>query len=143
MIEISNMTIEELNSISSALKDFDDFWNYNTLKSQIEGTNSIFVYKDNNEIIGFAAIEIILDVAEISNIVIKKSKRGQGFSKILLEFLINYAKQKKCTKINLEVASNNNIAITLYKSFDFKQVGIRKNYYNNSTNALLFTKNLK
>lgn len=137
---LRQFNLEDLQSISNILEtDFDDFWNYNTLKNDIESTiSSSFCYIINNQIIGFASISIILDVAELNIIVIRKSCRGNGYSSILLKYLIDFAKSKNCNKINLEVSTINNVAIKLYKKFGFKQVGIRHKYYN-GIDALLFT----
>lgn len=76
---ISVMKIEDLENIKDILEiDFDDFWNYNIFKSEIENPNSIyFVVKENNEIVGFAGMLIIIDEADITNIVVKKSFRGK------------------------------------------------------------------
>ena len=38
---------------------------------------------------------------------------------------------------------NNTSAIALYKKYDFKQVGLRKKYYNNTDNAILMSLYLK
>ena len=142
-LSISIMKLEDLNQISDNLeKDFDDFWNYNVFKSEIENPNSkYFVCKQNNEIVGFAGISIILDTADITNIVVKKDFRNKGIGNALLNYLIEFCKSKNLSKINLEVNSNNDIAINLYKKFGFKQVGNRKNYYQNS-DGLLFTKTI-
>ena len=108
----------------------------------IASISSNFIFKDKDEIIGFAGITIILDIAELNNIVIKKSFRGNGFSSLLLEELINYSKQNKCSKINLEVSKNNTIALNLYKKFGFTEVGVRKKYYN-GIDALLMLKEIR
>ena len=49
-IQINNMNLNDLESICSNLeKDFDDFWNYNILKNELQNPNSIyFVAKDKN-----------------------------------------------------------------------------------------------
>ena len=80
-IEISVMNISDLNEIKDILEnEFDDFWNYDVFKSEIENPNSIyFVSKLNNEIIGFVGVLLIIDIAEITNIVIKKSFRGKRY----------------------------------------------------------------
>ena len=40
-IAIQEMTLEDLESIKEILvSDFDDFWNYNILKEELERTNS-------------------------------------------------------------------------------------------------------
>ena len=142
-INISLMKIQDLDEISNNLeKDFDDFWNYNVFKSELENPNSkYFICKLNNEIVGFAGVVIVLDEADITNIVVKKDFRNKGIGNALLNYLIEFCKSKNLSKINLEVSSNNDIAINLYKKFGFKQVGNRKNYYQNS-DGLLFTKTI-
>ena len=77
-IEILEMTKEDVEEIKEELEtEFDDFWNYNILKSEIENPKSrYYVSKINNEIVGFAGILLILDEAEIMNIVVRKSYRG-------------------------------------------------------------------
>ena len=139
-LNISFMKIQDLDDISDNLeKDFDDFWNYNIFKSELENPNSkYFMCKLNNEIVGFAGVLIVLDEADITNIVIKKDFRNKGIGTSLLNYLIEFCKSQNLTKINLEVSSKNDIAINLYKKFGFKQVGNRKNYYKNS-DGLLFT----
>ena len=128
---ISEMNLQDLEDIKDCLlTDFDDFWNYNILSNELNSSNSIYlVAKINDEIIGFAGITLILDEAEINNIVIKKVFRKKGYSKILLQNLIDLSKKQNIKKINLEVNIENIIAINLYHSFNFKDVGLRKGYY--------------
>lgn len=80
-INISIMNLQDLENIKNILeKDFDDFWNYNIFKSELENPNSTyFVAKINNEIIGFAGILVIIDEADITNIVVKKTFRGKRY----------------------------------------------------------------
>lgn len=139
-ISIEKFDISDLEQIRDTLEnEFDDFWNSNILERELNNDTSIYLCcKLDSEIIGFAGITIILDTAELNNIVIKKNKRGNGYSSLLLKELIKISKSRNCTKFNLEVASNNKIAINLYKNFGFKQVGTRPNYYH-SADALLFT----
>ena len=80
-IEISVMNMSDLNEIKDILEtEFDDFWNYQVFKSEIENPNSIyFVAKLNCEIIGFVGVLLILDIAEITNIVVKKTFRRKRY----------------------------------------------------------------
>lgn len=143
-INILPMTLSDLDHIASILEsDFDDFWNYQILKSEIQNNNSVYICcKDlNNNVLGFAGITIILDNAELNNIVVKKKYRGKGLSSMLLEELIKISREKNCKTLNLEVSEINSIALNLYKKFGFEQVGYRKKYYNGK-DAILFTKKL-
>ena len=83
-IQIDSMKISDLENIKDNLEsDFDNFWNYNVFKSELENPNSVyFVVKYNNEILGFAGVLIVLDEADITNIVIKKSYRGNRHFKL-------------------------------------------------------------
>lgn len=143
-IKISKMNIDDLNKISPVLlTEFDDFWNYNIFKSELENENSKYVVaKNNDEIVGFAGIWISIDEAHVTNIVTKKDLRKNGIGSTLLEELINLSKNLNLVSITLEVNENNLDAIKLYEKFGFEKLGIRKKYYNNTDNALIMTKKL-
>ena len=143
-IEITKMTVSDLDSISDELiTDFDDFWNYNVFKSELENDNSKYIVaKQDNNIVGFAGIWIAIDIAHITNIVVKKDMRNNGIGSKLLKELINLCKELNLKEVTLEVNENNISAINLYKKNAFKEVGLRKKYYNNTDNALIMTKNL-
>lgn len=141
-MQISNMTLDDLNSISNILlSDFDDFWSYNVFKSELENENSKYlVIKNGNEIIGFSGIWIAIDEAHITNIVIKKTYRNQGYGTILLKNLIELTSSLGLKSMTLEVRKSNTHAIKLYEKFEFRNLGIRKNYYNNTEDAIIMTK---
>ena len=56
-----------------------------------------------------------------------------------MEHIFNFCIEIKIKQINLEVSSNNSIAINLYKKYGFQEVGRRKKYYGNY-DGILFTK---
>lgn len=136
---ISEMNLQDLEEIKDCLlTDFDDFWSYNILKQELEnGKSKYFVAKQENEIVGFAGILLIIDQVNIMNIAVKKDKRNFGIGSSLLEEIIRYSKIHNATSITLEVNEKNIPAIKLYKKYGFKQVGLRRKYYNNEDNAIL------
>ncbi len=140
-IEITLMTNDDLFNIKDILySDFDDFWTYNILNQELNNKNTTYIVaKENNTIVGFAGILTIIDESNIMNIVIKKDKRKLGIGTMLLSKLISISKEQKLSTITLEVNEKNIPAIGLYKKFNFKQVGIRKNYYNKTDSAILMT----
>lgn len=143
-MEIYTMRLSDLEEIKNTLQtDFDDFWNFEIFKEELAHNNSSYlVLRSDNEIVCFGGIKIILDEANVMDIVTKKNKRNQGFAKFLLNELINISKEKNCTSITLEVNENNLPAIHLYELFSFKEVGKRKNYYKNGDTAILMTRKL-
>lgn len=143
-IKISAMTLPDLDSISDILTcEFDDFWNYNLFKSELENKNSMYIVaKLNNQIVGIAGIWLSVDDIHITNIVVKKNCRNQKIGSLMLNNLIKLCENQTQKSITLEVNSNNIPAQKLYQKFGFKNVGIRKKYYNNTEDAIIMTKTL-
>lgn len=143
-MEMHTMRLSDLEEIKNILQtDFDDFWNFEIFKEELVNNNSSYlVLRYDNEIVCFGGIKIILDEANIMDIVTRKDKRNQGFARFVLNELINISKEQNCTSITLEVNENNLPAIHLYELFNFKEVGERKNYYKNGDTAILMTREL-
>ena len=144
-IEISKMTISDLESIKDILLlEFDNFWTYNTLKSELLNSNSKYIVaKSNNQIVGFAGIWKAVDDVHITNIVTAKKFRRNNIGSKLLANLIKLAKlEENINSITLEVNATNIPAQKLYEKFGFNVVGLRKKYYNNIDDAIIYTMNL-
>ena len=141
-MEISTMVLDDLEQMKDTLySDFDNFWSYNVLKQELENKNTTYVVaKENSQIVGFAGISTCFDEATLNNIVVKKSHRGRGIGGELLETLIEFCADLHMKSLTLEVNSLNTPAIHLYEKFGFKNLGIRKKYYNNSQDAIIMTK---
>ena len=63
--------------------------------------------------------------------------------KILTLNTHSLADEKNLAFLTLEVRKSNISAISLYKSFGFCEVGVRKKYYENTEDAVLMTKFFK
>lgn len=140
-VQILEMTLSDLELISNNLiTDFDDFWNVNILKSELQNPLSKYIVaKSNSEILGFAGIIDTIDQVEITNIVVKKNMRNKGIGNLLLNELISIAKTMQKNSITLEVNCSNMYAIKLYEKNGFKTYGLRKKYYNNINDAKIMT----
>lgn len=143
-ILIETMKHSDLKKIKENLEsDFDDFWDITTIQEELNCSNSIYIVsKYQEEILGFAGIKVILDEAELMNIVTRKNSRNLGIASLMLEYIIDLCKKRKIKRINLEVNTKNSIAINLYKKYNFKEVGLRKKYYNNTEDAILFSRDI-
>ena len=86
-------------------------------------------FSKNEEIVGFIEISIICPDCELYDIAIKKQYQKKHLSNILMDYLMNICKEKKCETIFLEVNSINSRAINLYKKYGFTKYSVRKNYY--------------
>lgn len=144
-IQIMPMTSQDIEAITPNFQtEFDEFWNINNLKNDFENPNSTYyIAKLDGEIVGFTGFLKICDEANLMNIVTKINKRHLGIGKKLLETIIEEAKNQNLKTITLEVNEKNTYAINLYeKKFNFKRIGLRKKYYNNTDDAILMSMSL-
>jgi len=121
------------------------FHNFTTYEKIIEDiNNSLYQYYvlANAEIYGYVFVLVDEDKVQINSLVVVEKWRNKGYGKILLNNLLTKLKEIQIREITLEVRPSNIAALKLYNKFGFKQVAVRKNYYNNGEDALLMYKNL-
>lgn len=115
----------------------NDYTYLNTLsdyKITDNAFNHILVYKDNNKILGFLDYSIMYERAEINYIFVIKEYRNKKIASKLLDYMLN---NNDFDQITLEVNINNINAIKLYQKYGFKEVNIRKGYYNGVDGILM------
>lgn len=103
-------------------------WSLGTLKNNQGERYLNLKLIENNQIIGFAICQTVLDEANLFNIAILPNYQGCGFSKLLLGELIFQLKERGVQTLWLEVRESNP-ARFLYEKVGFNEVDIRKNYY--------------
>ena len=123
--------IESVHKIEE--KSFSDPLKKETMAKDLE-RESYFCYAlFEEEIISFISFEKVFDEGQIISVATDPDFKGKGYAKKLFNEVLNSAKEKGISFFTLEVRSNNENAIALYKSLGFKEVGVRKNYYQNPT----------
>ena len=108
--------------------DNEKKWEKKDFYTFISNQNNIFILSHPKPV-GYLKARVTSDEIEIISILIDKKFRKIGIGKSLLKQLLNIALKKKIQNIFLEVSVENQIAINLYKKFNFIKVGKRKNYY--------------
>lgn len=118
---------------------FADPWSVEMLEEEVNNPLSVFYilsYKSTK--IGYFSYLHILDEAHILNVAILPEYQGQGHASELMRSLLLTATSLGCTAFTLEVRQGNVKAISLYEKFGFKLVGVRKGYYTDGENALIY-----
>lgn len=82
-----------------------------------------------DKVMGYAGLWYDGDVAQVMTVGVSEQARRQGAGRLLMEALIKRAQQLGAHGLLLEVAVNNTAAITLYESFGFETISVRKRYY--------------
>lgn len=95
---------------------------------------------------GFILCRQILDEAEILTLAVKPELHRQGLATNLVNMAVDLARQSGATKMFLEVADDNQSAISLYRKTGFLNSGKRAAYYRRPdgarVDAILMTLNL-
>lgn len=134
--------IERLVEIESQWSEYPG-WGKNGFLNEFRKDYSLtFVFEKENTICGFVNIWKMDDIIEINSIVVSPGKTRNGIGSLLINYVIEYAREKKVKKILLEVNEKNLSAISLYKKYGFEVYNVRKKYYNFKDNALLMQKEL-
>lgn len=95
------------------------------------------VYLIDKKIVGFINYHDIYDRVEIINFNVLEFFQNRHIGSSLLLNLITTSKEKLKKNITLEVRKDNEKAIYLYKKFGFREISIRKNYYNDVDGILM------
>jgi ribosomal-protein-alanine N-acetyltransferase len=81
------------------------------------------------EVVAYGIVAMGAGEAHILNLCVHGDMRGRGVGRQMLRLLIERARQAGTAEVFLEVRPSNLLAIALYQSVGFVQVGLRKGYY--------------
>ena len=100
---------------------------------------------DDERVIGYAGMWLVLDEAQITNVAIHPDHRGQKIGLALLKEMIKEAVKRGAERMTLEVRPSNVAALALYTSLDFQDCGRRPGYYqdNGEDAIIMWNLNLK
>ncbi|ROT93552.1 ribosomal-protein-alanine N-acetyltransferase [Marinobacter sp. R17] len=84
---------------------------------------------DEDTLQGYAVVAYLFDEAHLLNLCVGSQWRGSGAGRLLLRHLIGESFREKMCRVLLEVRRSNDVAIGLYKTEGFVQIGERPGYY--------------
>ncbi len=93
------------------------------------------------KVIGYAGLMLVSDrtgsEAHVTNVAVASDERRTGVATRLLVALARAAITAGCSAWTLEVRATSHGAQDLYRRFGFAPAGVRKNYYENETDAIV------
>ena len=118
-------------------------WSYRMLADSFENENFIGVLCDEDgEVAGYGGLSMGYDTADIDNLAVAESYRGNGFGGAVLEELVSAARERGAVKVFLEVRVSNYAAMSLYLKHGFRGVYARTRYYTNGEDCLVMARDL-
>jgi [ribosomal protein S18]-alanine N-acetyltransferase len=133
-IEITPMTGADLPQVLAIERaSFPDPWSERMFRDDLkdDGMRLTVCLRSDGKVAGYAVGWFVLDEFHLGNIAVAPGRQGQGLGRKLMEHCVAQAKARQCTIATLEVRASNGTAIGLYRSFGFREVALRKKYYQN------------
>ena len=84
---------------------------------------------ENDEIVGYAGTWLVINEAHVTNVAVSGQRRREGIGRLLMQKLMDLARENDMQSMTLEVRVSNAAARHLYEQLGFVEAGIRKNYY--------------
>ncbi len=87
------------------------------------------VAEENGAIVGYAGTWLVINEAHVTNVAVSSQRRREGIGRLLMQNLMELARENEMESMTLEVRVSNAAARHLYQQLGFVEAGIRKNYY--------------
>lgn len=116
-------------------------WSLGIMSDCLHSAYYCYVYEVDNNIQGYLIFNTVLDEMHLLNICVAPLYHNKGYGRLFLNWLLEQAREKDIKTLYLEVRASNDVAIRLYESSGFNEVGCRANYYpakKGKEDALLF-----
>jgi ribosomal-protein-alanine N-acetyltransferase len=130
-----------------ATLEFDAFgsdaWSLGQVEGELAGpTRHVLVAESGGRVIGYAAIAVAGDVADLTRIVVAATQRRAGVASALLAALDDAATRAGAERMLLEVAESNTDARAFYAAHGFAEISRRRGYYAGGSAALVLRRAL-
>lgn len=107
-----------------------DPWSAASIRQSLENTNVLGLgIEVDGALVGFGLLMLIAGEAEVLTLAVDPRFQRRGIARRLLTSLISRCTERGITRVLLEVAEDNNAAITLYNKEKFTTDGVRSGYY--------------
>ena len=104
-------------------------WSAGQLMDSLKAGHAITVLEQDGYPIGFAVVQIVLDEAELLEIVIDRPYQRHGWARCLLDHLQQQLRQQGVNRLLLEVRAGNLPALSLYRQYGLTEFSRRRGYY--------------
>jgi ribosomal-protein-alanine N-acetyltransferase len=110
---------------------FTSPWKADTFQTLLERPGAeLWVLEDPEAgVVAYAVVWCILDQGELANIAVAEPFRRRGYGAWLLSRVVEVARERGVESLYLEVRASNGRAADLYRVFGFKEIGVRRDYY--------------
>jgi ribosomal-protein-alanine N-acetyltransferase len=105
-------------------------WSEETFRGLLRRMDAEALVAERDEtIVAYVIYWWVAEQAELGNVAVSESYRGQGIGELLVREVLARAARRDVAEVFLEVRPSNPSARRLYERLGFREVGRRRNYY--------------
>jgi ribosomal-protein-alanine N-acetyltransferase len=104
-------------------------WTDGIFRDCLQTGNECWLIKREQKVLGHGILSVAAGESHLLNVCVSPEFQGEGFGRILVLHMLKCARSKGAERVFLEVRPSNDVAIRLYLSIGFREVGIRQGYY--------------
>lgn len=110
--------------------------------AQVPHSRQVCVLEIDGQIIGYASLRFVGNEGDINTISVARDFQRKGYGQLLLNWLEQTAKENGVKELFLDVRTDNEPAIAIYKKNGYLRIDVRRNYYGHSIDADVMRKKL-
>ena len=130
-ILVRPMAIADVDGVMAVEKDsFSTPWSRSAFEEELAQNRlaRYIVAEEDGQVVGYAGMWLVINEAHVTNVAVSSSRRGEGIGRLLMETLMELARETGMGSMTLEVRVSNMVARHLYETLGFAEARIRKNY---------------
>lgn len=104
-------------------------WTRGIFVDCLAGSNLCLVLQEGEDLLGHAIASVGAGESHLLNLCMRRDQQGRGLGRVLLQHCIDTVQTQGAEMMFLEVRPSNQVAIALYESVGFNEIGLRKGYY--------------
>ena len=92
----------------------------------------------DGKVAAYYSMYVVEGEGYVNNLAVAPDRRGKGLGDALMRDMMYAASLSGVTALTLEVRESNAAARSLYEKYGFKPAGVRKNFYPDKENAVIY-----
>jgi [ribosomal protein S18]-alanine N-acetyltransferase len=130
IVEMCDRHVPQIVHLESLI--FSDPWSASAFREEVArgprgGYSRVLV--EAGAVRAYSVAWFVADEGHLANLATDPACRGRSFARALLRDLLAESRRRGIANVWLEVRTGNAVAIRLYRAHGFREVGIRKGYY--------------
>jgi len=124
------MTFADLDAVlENEVRSYAFPWTRGVFADCLRSAYECWVLEHGATLLGHGVLSVGADEAHLLNLCIRRDRQGEGHGRALAHHMLDRAHLRGARLVILEVRPSNRVAVALYDSLGFREIGRRPDYY--------------